>query len=102
VSDDLRDRIALALAVYAHNDPDVDTIAAREFWDEAEAILVVVVPVLEAADTEAERLAQIADTALAALGRVRALCDDAEASHRPYSRILDVNDVRAALDGPGE
>ena len=48
-------------------------------------------------ETEAER-----DAALAALDRVRALCDDAEASHRPYSRILDVNDVRAALDGPGE
>ena len=87
MSDDMRDRIALALAVYAHDDPDVDTRAAREFWDEAEAILVVVVPVLEAAD---------------ALDRVRALCDDAEASHRPYSRILDVNDVRAALDGPSE
>ena len=42
------------------------------------------------------------DAALAALDRVRALCDDAETSHRPYSRILDVNDVRAALDGPGE
>jgi len=42
------------------------------------------------------------DVAQAALDRVRALCDDAEASHRPYSRILDVNDVRAALDGPSE
>jgi len=43
-----------------------------------------------------------AGNAEAALDRVRALCDDAETSHRPYSRILDVNDVRAALDGPGE
>jgi len=82
VSDDLRERIAETLYESLHR-PSGGTDAA---WcqDATDAVMAVVHPEIDRCD------------------RVRALCDEADAELWPDAYNAALDDLRAALDGPGE